>query len=293
MIDLLRERENSEQVHRFSRRSFVGQGFVTKNNENEPKVEKNSETKSVVSGSDERGLRGVKTTGFLRFYYSNIGRWISRDPAEEQGGLNIYAFINNEPFNSTDYFGLYTEKFDYGNPVVTTIPVENPINRELMDGYVIKGLWKITLKLDTKKNIQIESANASGVWGYNSKRPGAETHEIAHLNDQKKIWQEYINVAKRYEGLCVCEEKLKAYQKNLDLEWLAWVVVKLGIASTKLHTSGTVIGYENVVVQTGPKTFRNYYMEQMALYMRMDSNLPSYYRSAQKADDEAAKIPCP
>ena len=106
MIDLLRERENSEQVHRFSRRSFVGQGFVTKNNENEPKVEKNSGTKSVVSGSDERGLRGVKTTGFLRFYYSNIGRWISRDPIEEKGSVNIYCFVRNSPSLYFDYLGL-------------------------------------------------------------------------------------------------------------------------------------------------------------------------------------------
>ena len=105
VIDLLREQENSEQVHRFSRRSFVGQGFVTKNNENEPKVEKNSGTKSVVSGSDERGLRGVKTTGFLRFYYSNIGRWISRDPANELGGECLYIFCNNNAICLTDLLG--------------------------------------------------------------------------------------------------------------------------------------------------------------------------------------------
>ena len=106
MIDLLREQENSEQVHRFSGQSFVGQGFITITGKIEPKVEKNSGTKSVVSGSDERGLRGVKTTGFLRFYYSNIGRWISRDPIEEDGGVDLYGFLSNDVLSHIDMLGL-------------------------------------------------------------------------------------------------------------------------------------------------------------------------------------------
>lgn len=34
-----------------------------------------------------------------------LGRWISRDPIEEEGGLNLYGFVNNNPVNYIDLFG--------------------------------------------------------------------------------------------------------------------------------------------------------------------------------------------
>ncbi|MBR4250628.1 MAG: hypothetical protein IKQ24_10810, partial [Verrucomicrobia bacterium] len=32
-------------------------------------------------------------------------RWLSRDPIEEQGGLNLYGFVNNDPVNMWDLLG--------------------------------------------------------------------------------------------------------------------------------------------------------------------------------------------
>ena len=42
-----------------------------------------------------------------RYYSPDIGRWISRDPIEEQGGFNLYAFVNNDPINKIDTLGLF------------------------------------------------------------------------------------------------------------------------------------------------------------------------------------------
>ena len=40
-------------------------------------------------------------TGFnyygLRFYNPDTGRWLNRDPIEEDGGINVYGFVNNQP----------------------------------------------------------------------------------------------------------------------------------------------------------------------------------------------------
>ncbi len=47
-----------------------------------------------------------------RYYSPSLGRWISRDPIDEQGGLNLYVFVNNDPVNKWDGLGLA-----YGNPV--------------------------------------------------------------------------------------------------------------------------------------------------------------------------------
>ncbi len=40
-----------------------------------------------------------------RYYSASTGRWISRDPIEEEGGRNLYAFPLNAPINGIDYLG--------------------------------------------------------------------------------------------------------------------------------------------------------------------------------------------
>ena len=36
-----------------------------------------------------------------------MGRWLSRDPVEEEGGVNIYWFVNNNGSSGIDVLGLY------------------------------------------------------------------------------------------------------------------------------------------------------------------------------------------
>ena len=47
-----------------------------------------------------------------RYYSPSLGRWISRDPIEEQGGLNLYNFVNNDPVNHWDLWGKEIPSFD-------------------------------------------------------------------------------------------------------------------------------------------------------------------------------------
>jgi RHS repeat-associated protein len=41
-----------------------------------------------------------------RYYQPQTGRWLSRDPIGENGGVNLYGFIMNNPVNSVDMLGL-------------------------------------------------------------------------------------------------------------------------------------------------------------------------------------------
>jgi RHS repeat-associated protein len=69
---------------------------------------------TVLAGSkDTFGYAGYfvhSPSGLLltwyRAYDPNLGRWISRDPIEEEGGINLYGFVTNDPVNSIDRDGL-------------------------------------------------------------------------------------------------------------------------------------------------------------------------------------------
>jgi RHS repeat-associated protein len=42
-----------------------------------------------------------------RYYHPETGRWLNRDPLGEEGGLNLYGFVLNDPINTIDLFGLF------------------------------------------------------------------------------------------------------------------------------------------------------------------------------------------
>jgi RHS repeat-associated protein len=41
-----------------------------------------------------------------RFYDPNLQRWLNRDPIEEDGGINLYGYVDNDPLGRADPFGL-------------------------------------------------------------------------------------------------------------------------------------------------------------------------------------------
>jgi len=48
---------------------------------------------------------GVPIYGF-RYYQPETGRWLSRDPIGERGGVNLYTLVRNRPTNRVDFLGL-------------------------------------------------------------------------------------------------------------------------------------------------------------------------------------------
>ncbi len=47
---------------------------------------------------------GLSYYGF-RYFQPITGRWINRDPIDEEGGINIYVFVNNTPLSDVDALG--------------------------------------------------------------------------------------------------------------------------------------------------------------------------------------------
>jgi len=79
---------------------------------------------------------GVGTAYYgYRWYDPLTGRWPSRDPIEEEGGVNLYGFVDNNGINSVDPFG------EWGLPAPSRyIPHPDPSKRYFRnkDGVVIK-----------------------------------------------------------------------------------------------------------------------------------------------------------
>ncbi len=50
-----------------------------------------------------------------RYYSPKLGRWIKRDPIEEEGGVNLYGMIENNMINNIDENGLKVEEVHIGN----------------------------------------------------------------------------------------------------------------------------------------------------------------------------------
>ncbi|HWY78550.1 MAG TPA: RHS repeat-associated core domain-containing protein [Verrucomicrobiae bacterium] len=61
----------------------------------------------------------------MRWYSPNAGKWLSRDPIGEKGGLNLYGFVANNPISVVDKLGLQ------GYQLVSLPPT---------------GLWLVTLE---------------------------------------------------------------------------------------------------------------------------------------------------
>jgi RHS repeat-associated protein len=59
-----------------------------------------------------------------RYYDPALQRWPNRDPLQENGGINLYGFIENNPINGVDKDGL---SFTFGRaPPNFSVPCTNP-----------------------------------------------------------------------------------------------------------------------------------------------------------------------
>jgi RHS repeat-associated protein len=72
------------------------------------KVSGDLESDFGFTGFYRHQASGLNLT-LYRAYDPELGRWISRDPIAEQGGLNLYAYVANNPLSLVDTFGLAYE----------------------------------------------------------------------------------------------------------------------------------------------------------------------------------------
>jgi RHS repeat-associated protein len=118
-------------------------------------------------------------TGLLyygyRYYNPSTGRWLSRDPIEEEGGFNLYAFVGNAPVNYVDPFGERTisvETNAFETPSGISLSVRGVVTRttcpvEVEGSVFIAVEWEppslqYIKKLFRRFNVHIEAGARGG-----------------------------------------------------------------------------------------------------------------------------------
>ncbi|MEI3559508.1 MAG: RHS repeat-associated core domain-containing protein [Akkermansia muciniphila] len=87
--------------------------------------------------------------GLVYYNYRHLnpldGRWINRDPIQEQGEWNLYSFINNSINIEADLLGLSSIEWELGDvkEIVTkkyNLSFSDPVHDEIIDNFIINGL---------------------------------------------------------------------------------------------------------------------------------------------------------
>lgn len=146
--------------------------------------------------STRAGILAFLLTAFLLvpelgqcFYNPSTGRWLSRDPISEHGGLNLYKFVSNAPLDRRDAFGLR------GGPAALSCyccECADDIWLSNITPYEDKGdgksasYFQVNILL-TYRTVRLTSAPESPIynWEENSNRP---TKDWARLGQKPNEW---------------------------------------------------------------------------------------------------------
>ena len=78
-----------------------------------------------------------------RWYDAGNGRWLSRDPIEEEGGLNLYGFVRNDGATSIDLLGMtsFTSVLNADAFYTWHMGWLDKLHYNTYDGDPLKGAW--------------------------------------------------------------------------------------------------------------------------------------------------------
>jgi RHS repeat-associated protein len=142
---------------------------------------------------------GLYYYGF-RYYNPSTGGWLSRDPIEEDGGVNLYGMVNNNPVNAWDYLGLLLNfvPIDLGVGAGGAHP-EFPNLKH--GGQTTFTPSQITYETESSggkcctRLKRVDGTVTSTYWYVNDK---AKTHELRHVADNRKVVDQFNSRVELY-----------------------------------------------------------------------------------------------
>ena len=162
-----------------------------------------------------------------RFYSPELGRWLNRDPIEEEGGRNVYGFLHNRAISWIDAVG------EAGCSVSFGTWQEGPDIDDHADGYCDPKLSGLGFRFERAdcpagKLKIVEYAPQCHVTiafrpGMNPDGPTSgnrdrtlRQHELLHLKYTHLFFSEVTTPVESWVGICVCVECAKAFVSYYD-----------------------------------------------------------------------------
>ncbi len=141
-----------------------------------------------------------------RYYNASTGRWPSRDPIGERGGMNSYTFAFNDSVNGVDSLGLHKFALEKKPGHIDKQKPWPDVPGEWMGGETTFDLvdreWVEKVKGDWY--VRGQGKSTIDFW-YSSE--SSRIHELHHVSDDESVWNEFVSEADPYIDKPFCSKK--------------------------------------------------------------------------------------
>jgi len=166
-----------------------------------------------------------------RFYRPGLGRWVNRDPYEENGGENIVMYVGNNCMNIIDKFGLFSFRPSECRETCKENTRSNFSPYRIYIGPLSPtdaATWDAVLLFADVLSAMPTGIKPSDIASWISSNIVVPTHEIADklkdLLTQRIPWDVYllytVNVCERTRCYCIWDKTyMKEYHGSIKLEF--------------------------------------------------------------------------
>ena len=192
-----------------------------------------------------------------RHYSPTTARWLSRDPIEERGGLNLYCFCGNNLLNLYDllgYVGIKIEPYQNTN-IVKVSPYSSKLNGREAYIQVTLTPFQVGIKLKKRKifgddifALDVRGGGFSSVTYHSEdilfehpnnifrKKSKLYMHEEQHYLDRKKIYEEYQKSILSYNEVEICGDYCQDQYISVNDIAIRLMKAKIGLADNLYHS---------------------------------------------------------
>jgi len=151
---------------------------------------------------------------YFRYYIPQTGRYITPDPTGLEGGINLFAYVENNPSNNNDYFGLLCECKEFISQAEGTkiaqearswegTPYRSPGHQKGVGADCSGSTWQIYKNAENSYSDNVIQSSAFNDKSTNCKMqrvPTPQTGDLVKFSSHLAIYDPTIGTASDLKG---------------------------------------------------------------------------------------------